>query len=43
MKKFRIKEHDYGTYTEYEIQKKFLNLFWYNPIADSYTTGFLTQ
>jgi len=41
MKKYRIKEYDYGTHKDYEVQRKFLNLFWYNPSnIDANTSGF---
>ena len=41
MEKYRIKEHIYGRFKNYEIQKLSIFGFWYNPDnVDAYTTGF---
>ncbi len=41
MKTFRIKEHTDGFGTSYEIQRKSIFGFWYNPEnVDGCTTGF---
>ena len=39
-KTYRIKEYDYGHCKQYEIQRKTIFGFWYNPDnIDAYTTG----
>lgn len=39
--RYRIKEHTLPNRVEYEIQKKSIFGFWYNPDnIDAYTTGF---
>ena len=41
MARYRILEHDYGKHKNYEIQRKSIFGWWYNPDnIDSYTTGF---
>ena len=41
MARFRIMKHDYGRQKNYEIQRKSIFGFWYNPDnVDAYTTGF---
>ena len=41
MPQYRIKEHDYGNQKNYEIQRKSILGFWYNPDnIDGNTTGF---
>jgi len=42
MDKYRVKIHSFATPTiQYEIQKKSIFGFWYNPDnVDAYTTGF---
>jgi len=41
MARYRILEHDYGKRKNYEIQRKSICGWWYNPDnIDAYTTGF---
>ena len=41
MAKYRIIEHDYGNHKNYEIQRRSIFRWWYNPDnIDAYTTGF---
>lgn len=41
MARYRILEHDYGKHKNYEIQRKSIFGWWYNPDdIDAYTTGF---
>ena len=41
MARYRIIKHDYGKHRNYEIQRKSIFGWWYNPDnIDAYTTGF---
>jgi len=40
MRQYRIKEYDYGTHKNYEVQRKLIFNIWFNPDnADASTTG----